>query len=149
MHAQWLGEIGDCFIPYFIHHWTYDWTVIAPFTQASGCYLQTTCQYGMIIHCCLPSSAGRIFSLGGQTRRVGGWVDSIRQVDVDLNFLLVECSSVDWIYVGKFFCVGRIHWLATQCYSWVGSCPPCPLGSRAFVFTIQLLLFLQLLVMAG
>jgi len=39
-------------------------------------------------------------------------VDSIRQVDVDLNFLLVLYSSVglyrfvclvDWIYVGKFF----------------------------------------------
>jgi len=43
----------------------------------------------------------------------------------------VECSSVDGIYVGKFFCAGRIHWLPTQCYSWVGNCPPCPLGSRA------------------
>ena len=30
------------------------------------------------------------------------------------------------------FWVGRIHWLPTQCYSWVGNCPPCPLGSRAF-----------------
>jgi len=34
--------------------------------------------------------------------------------------------------LGKTFCVGRIHWLPTQCYSWVGNCPPCPLGSRAF-----------------
>jgi len=34
-------------------------------------------------------------------------VDSIRQVDVDLNFLLVECSSVDWIFVGNFFGGGQ------------------------------------------
>jgi len=27
--------------------------------------------------------------------------------------------------------VGRIHCLPTQCHDWVGSCPPCPLGSRA------------------
>jgi len=40
------------------------------------------------------SSAGTISSLGGQTRRVGRWVDSIRQVDVDLNFLLVLYSTV-------------------------------------------------------
>jgi len=77
------------------------------------------------------SSAGTIFSLGGKTRRVYGWVESIRQVDVDLNFLVVECSSVDWIYAGNIFWVGRIHWLPTQCYSWVGDCPPCRLGSRA------------------
>jgi len=42
-------------------------------------------------------------------------------------------GSVDWIYVGKFFWVGRIHWLPNQCYSWVRNCPPCRLGSRAFV----------------
>jgi len=73
--------------------------------------------------------------------RLDGWVDSIRQVDVDLNFLLVLYStvglyrlvcSVDWMYVGKIFWVGRIHWLPTQCYSWVGNFPPCPLGSHAF-----------------
>jgi len=27
--------------------------------------------------------------------------------------------------------VGRIHWLPTQCHSWVCGCPPCPLCSRA------------------
>ena len=30
--------------------------------------------------------------------------------------------------------MGRIHWLPTQFYSWVGNCPPCPLDSRAFAF---------------
>ena len=44
--------------------------------------------------------------------------------------LLLTCY-----YVGKIFRVVRIHWLPTQCYSWVGlgNCPPCPLGSRASV----------------
>ena len=31
----------------------------------------------------------------------------------------------------NFLGAGRIHWLPTQCYSWVGNCPPCPLGFRA------------------
>jgi len=29
-----------------------------------------------------------------------------------------------------------------QCYSWVGSCPPCPLGSRAFESKVQYLVFM-------
>ena len=47
------------------------------------------------------SSAGTIFFIGWSDS-TGGWVDSIRQVGVDLNCLLVECrgrGSVDWIYV--------------------------------------------------
>jgi len=34
------------------------------------------------------------------------------------------------MYIRKYW-VGRIHWLSTQCHSWVGGCPPCPLCSRA------------------
>jgi len=70
-------------------------------------------------------------------------VDSIRQVDVDLNFLLLLYSTVGpcrlvclfgrldicW----EIFWVGRIHWPPTQCYTWVGNCPPWPLGARTFV----------------
>jgi len=101
---------------------------------------------------CTCSSAGTIFSLGG-------WVDSIRQVDVYLNFLLVLYSTVGLYRLvclfgrldicWKIFRVGRIHWLPTQCYSWVGNCPPCPLGSRAYmhmVSSIQLL-YLRVAVM--
>jgi len=34
------------------------------------------------------------------------------------------------MYIQKYW-VGRIHCLATQCHSWVGGCPTCPLLSRA------------------
>jgi len=69
-------------------------------------------------------------------------VDSIRQVDVDLNFLLVECSSVDWIYVGKFFWVGRIHWLPTHVIvgwaanvivGWAAAHPTITLGGQSML----------------
>ena len=36
------------------------------------------------------------------------------------------------MYIRKYW-VGSIHCLPTQCHDWVGSCPPCPLGSRALV----------------
>jgi len=77
-----------------------------------------------------PVARERFFFIGWGDS-TGGWVDSIQQVDVDLNFLLVECSSVDSICVGKIVWVDRIHWLSTQCYSLMGNCPPCPIGSRA------------------
>ena len=79
----------------------------------------------------LPVARERFFHRVG---RLDGWVGGLgpaswRWPCYPLMRVWLECSSVDRIYVGKFFWVGRIHWLPTQCYSWVGN---CPLGSRAF-----------------
>jgi len=133
--------------------WAYSWTVQKRLNRFGERLVgpESRVLEGMGMGCTC-SSAETIFLLGG-------WVDSIRQVDVDLNFLLVlystvglyrlVCLFVDWIYVGKIFRVGRIHWLPTQCCSWVGNCPPCPLGSRAYMHmasSIQLL-YLRVAVM--